>query len=292
MAYYKPAFERPKGMKITDMCIFVDKNFPILMEHPDAQLENQIVKYLYFITDSLAKKSHYFPRFEDYDEFSLFVASELFCNMRERWNRKGEQVRGKEIEPIKSILNYIKTVLYPYKVQFQQTMYSYVINDLKNPDELTEKMREEVRQQYREDLDTYIANLIKDIPNRVHHMFNKISPYKRDKVMMQNIYISAMLTFIDNITLNNKTRNKLKRSLQNKDTRKIVDTHIKIKDNVILWHLPPHMEGYIRILVYRIKKIISTELKSYRTPTDLTDEVVDTIRKTAFTTYDSDQEEI
>lgn len=51
------------------------------------------------------------------------------------------------------------------------------------------------------------------------------------------------------------------------------------------------MEDYIRILLVKMKRIITEEINDRRYSTNLTDEVVDSIMKTAFSTYDQDQEE-
>ena len=56
----KPLFVRPADMKITEMCQFVDENFAKLIKEPNRELEDTIVKYLFFIIESLAKTSRYF----------------------------------------------------------------------------------------------------------------------------------------------------------------------------------------------------------------------------------------
>ena len=45
------------------------------------------------------------------------------------------------------------------------------------------------------------------------------------------------------------------------------------------------MKDYVRILVTRIKHIITDELNESRQYNDLSDEVVDNIMKTAYSTY-------
>lgn len=52
------------------------------------------------------------------------------------------------------------------------------------------------------------------------------------------------------------------------------------------------MADYIRILVVKIKRIFTDELKIYRSRDDLSDEVVDEIIKTAYSTYDQNKGEI
>ena len=75
MSYGNPTFERPAGVKIVDMCIYVDEHMKDILTAKGTEkrkLENTIVQYLYHIVDSLAKRKHYFIRYKDYDEFALY----------------------------------------------------------------------------------------------------------------------------------------------------------------------------------------------------------------------------
>lgn len=69
------------------------------------------------------------------------------------------------------------------------------------------------------------------------------------------------------------------------DDSKLLSIYKYNESEVILWHLPEHMKNYIRILVTRIKHIITDELNESRRYNDLSDEVVDNIMKSAYSTY-------
>ncbi len=294
MGWNSPTFERPKKVKIVDMCIFVDKNFPVLMETHNQVLEDTIVKYIYFIIDSLAKKQHFFTEYRYYDDFALFLTAEIFCIMRKKWEHQGEISRGKEVVPIKSILNFVKSVIYPYKVQYEQNMYSCVImpDMVSNSDALADNLREEVRQQYVKDLKEELDELLPQMPFKIKRSLYRICPYQRDPVMMKRIYISCVLTLIENVTLRETVEDKMNKKDLRNDIARLLQAYDKNTHDVILWHLPNHMENYIRFLVYRIKRIMSNELKAGRTHSDLSDEIIDGIIKTGFTTYDEDQREL
>lgn len=284
--YLEPIFgERPKDVRIVDMCIFVDENFPKLVKEHNQQLEDTIVKYLYWIINSLAKTNQFFNRWEDYEDFSLFLAAQVFQICRQRLQNQGKIIRGKEVLPVKSCLNYIKSILYPYKVQYQQSNYSEVLHgvNIENPDQLQENLREEVRQQYRPDLGEIIHDLVTELPEKTYFMLEHQSPYKTDPTMIKRIYLSCMLTLIENITLKKKEDE----IIDPKNYAKLYEKDRK-KQVVILWHLPEHMEGYIRFLVYRIKRIISNELGTWRDKMNLSDEVVDSIIETAFVNRDGE----
>ena len=287
----KPLFVRPADMKITDMCKFVDENFERLIKEPDRELEDTIVKYLFFIIESLAKTLRYFNNSEDYEDFSLFLTSEMFLIMRKRIERAGEVTsNGKVIEPIKSCLNYIKMILYPYKVQYQQGNYSDVLHDVNiaDPESLQETMRENVRQQYRPDLTDTIQEIMESLPEKIYYMLEHQSPYRTDPVMIKRIYISCILTFNENITLKKKVEITEEDNAE-RSVKKMTDAFLRNKQSIILWHLPEHMENYIALLVYKIKRIISNELHLWRNSSDLSDEVVDSIMQTAFVNRENDE---
>lgn len=288
------SFQRPENIRVVDMCIFVDKNFPTLVEHPNQELENIIVRYLYFIIDSLAKKYKYFTHYKDYDEFALFATSEVFNVMRSKWQRKGQIVRGKEVQPIKSCLNYIKNVLYPYKVQYQQANYAYITygNMVEDVDGLQDTLRSQIRQQYEVPSADIFEEIFRGLPEKVHDHLYRNSPYRTDPTMLQRLYLSVMLTLIENITLRDKVVARLSKEEQKVEATKLLNALAKNEQNVILWHLPQHMENYVRFQVYKVKRIISNEFWMQRNPADLSDEVVDSIMKTAFTTYEQDQDEV
>lgn len=290
MSYVEPIFRRPPDLKIVDMCIFVDNNFEKLIEDPNNRsLEDTIVKYLYWIIESLSRTHSFFTKQEDYNDFSLFLAGHIFSVMRNKLVNAGQVKRGKKIVPIKSCLNYIKNVLYPYKVQYQQSMYAGTLNRfaISNSEQLKDNFREEVRQQYRPDMETVINDVIDQLPKKVYYMLEHKCPYKTDPTMLKRIYLSCMLTFNENFTLKNKIK-------VTKHTSKddFIKAYNKSSNTIVLWHLPSHMEGYIRFMLYKIKRIITNEICSWRNSKDLSDEIVDSILETAFMTYGQNQEEL
>ncbi len=283
-------FVRPKNVTIVEMCIYVDEHMKDVV-HPgeNSVVEDRIVQYLYFIIDSLAKKQSLLPRFSDYEEFALYGASELFISMRNKYMNAGKVVRGKEVQPVKSCLNFIKSVLYPLKVNFQKASYDYVINPEigQNTDRLAEDMRENIRQDYQKSFIEDFKEVLKELPKGIYDILYK-TPYKNDPVMIKKLYMSCVLSFINSVTLPNKIRNRIENKNTNSD--KVVHMYSQMSDIILLWHLEPYMRDYVYILLIKIKRYISDELGSIRNPVDLSDEVMDSIMRTAFTTYDQDME--
>ena len=68
----------------------------------------------------LARKKQFFQKSAQYDEYSIFAATKVFMRLIDK--------RCYEDNPsmplVKSCLNYIKKILYPYKVTWEQQNYS------------------------------------------------------------------------------------------------------------------------------------------------------------------------
>ena len=112
-------FVKPKDVTYTEMCIWIDHN--AYEENCDDEL---LYQYLYFIAIMLAHKAEYFNKVKDYEDFALYMASQTFYRLR---NPKQFQTDGDgnpKMARVKSVLNYMKSTLYPRKVDFQQQYYA------------------------------------------------------------------------------------------------------------------------------------------------------------------------
>ena len=89
-------------------------------------------------------------------------------------------------------------------------------------------------------------------------------PYKNDKAMMHNIYISCLLTLLKMVTISNKNKERiavrLKRALS---IDNLVEDIYKEErqEGAVLYHLDSSMGNYILTLVVRIKKEIVKDLR-------------------------------
>lgn len=89
-------YTKPKGMKYTDLCIYIDNN----IYKPNCDI-NLIFQYMYIIAYMLASKAKYFTNLDDYDEFAYYLALAAYKRMTD-----------KDKVPIKSVLNYMKSIMY------------------------------------------------------------------------------------------------------------------------------------------------------------------------------------
>ena len=284
-------FNKQKGMKYTDMCIYIEKNMPLVInkgEYPE--VEGKIFQYMYHIIYALSCKKCYFKRFEDYDNFALYVAADLYVNMRNRYINAGKIVRGKEIKPVKSVLNYIKAILFPMRVNYQNQYFASEMDPSVGQDtsKLTYNYKESIRVKYNSDLEGTFEDCLKKLPNLIKNIIYN-TPYRNNKLLTRRLYFSCYLSFLDQITFTNVLKNKLEKKLdKNKDADRGSDsikdyfyTNYLNSDSIILWHLDESFRDYVSILMHRIKESFSKEFSTEYHRDDLNENLLDCILKSA-----------
>lgn len=284
-------FNKPKGMKYTDMCIYIDKHLPDIAEpYANPDIEGKIYQYLYHIVYALACKSGYFKNFADYDNFACYAACELYISMRKKQMTAGTEVRGKVVMPIKSSLNFIKATMFPLKVNYQKEYFATVFDPKLNDDvaDMDTKARENIQQQYRADLEESYQAAVSAVPRFLAQVIAE-TPFKNDLVMCKHLYFSTLLTLLNDITIPNKLKNKLVSKMtpetNEKYSEKLFNAYKSNDEPAILWHLDQDLSTYIRLLVNKTKKLLSKELAYYIHCDDLSDEVLDAIMSNAYDAY-------
>lgn len=242
-------FPRESGVTFTDMCIYIDNNI-----YDPSYDEERCYKYMYHIFYTLATKNRFFNCERDYDEYALYGASRLLLRYKK-----------KNLAIIKSVLNYVKSILYPTKVEYQAQTFNHVFKQdveeevaLQLRDQLTFAAITQNDNLMRTEFNYYLYNIPKTILE-----FIKKSPYCDNKLMLHNIYISCLLSVVNAITLNNENKkrveNRLKRSAA---VDMLLETvyYNERKDPVVLYNVDDSMYNYIYTLVNRIFHIISSDL--------------------------------
>ncbi len=196
-------YNKNNNLKYTQLCMFIDAHMrEVAKTGENPGLEATIYEYLYHIIYALARKSCYFKNFEDYDKYSLYAASEVYVAMRNKYAHEGEEVRGKIIVPVKSCLNYIKTVMFPLKINYQRTEFTSVADPGLGQDTsgTIDNARQAIQSEYRKALTDDYEEAISAIPRYIHRYLAR-SPFRDDKNMCNKLYLSAMLTLINSITI-------------------------------------------------------------------------------------------
>ena len=245
-------YTKPYNVSYTDMCIWIDEH--AYLEHCD---ETLLYEYLYHLSNMLAHEGRYFNSVSYYDEFSLYAASRLCTRLR---NKKQFQLTDDgrpKLTPIKSILNYIKTVIYPYKVDFEQENYSSFAEDVtllaENNFDFSEYLSEGCKIFSQIDFILSIGN----ISTTIRSYLSKI-PHKLNSPEWNNIYLSCLLTILNSITPS-KSQLQKARCQDSKERLDVLYTLLREKEPV-LYHLDNTYTNIIKTLVKEIQHLLTREL--------------------------------
>lgn len=173
-------------------------------------------EYLRCLFYALAFKKKFFTKTDDYQNYSLYAATATYMRLIDKRQFLPDDDPNKKNQ-IKSILNYIKKILYPMKINYQNDSFNKVLNDEVQGDGLQEHIKEDLYKNILSNTNDIVKieinNYLKTIP-RVIKNFLTCTPYASDKLVLNNLYISCLLTILKGITLSNKNRERLKHKLR------------------------------------------------------------------------------
>lgn len=244
-------FQKPKDVTYTEMAIYIDNN--IYTKDFDAYT---IYQYIYHLIYMLAVKRCFFNKSQYYDDFSIVSASRVYMRMTDKRQFELDENGEPKLAKIKSVLNYIKSIMYPMKVAFEQEHYSQVVSE-EVGDESPIKPSD-VSLDSSSFISIEILDYLKDLPRVIEKYLMKI-PRVRNSNEWLNIHTSCLLTLLNCFTL---TRDKIE-SLENKEN--ITDGYIEklySSDDVILFHLDKEKHDYIQVLTRELKNYIYKELRA------------------------------
>lgn len=276
-------YTRPAKVRYVDMAIFVDSH--IYEENKSEALISQLYQYIYHLCYMLACKGKYFRKYEDYDDFALFAAAKIYLRMTNP-RQLLDKADIKYLEKIRSVLNYTKLTLHGMKVDYQQENFSqmYPGTPDKNLDKYAEDLRRSIRDDYKVSLMDEISNQFKLFPNVIKEVISQ-TPYKKDLVMMKNLYISCVLTFLRAVTLPEEKKLQLEGKKNDAESsNKTIDkafTRYYRKNNsnniIVLWHLDDDMLNYVTVLFNKLKKTFCADLLETSDFYEISDTDVDNI---------------
>ena len=261
-------FTKPKNLKYVDLAIYIDEHI-----HTPGYDEAKCFEYMYHLFYILAVKGKMFLTASDYDSYALYGATQLFLRY------KKEQKEGSTLVPIKSCLNYIKSVLYPLKINYQKANFGQVFRE-EAEDGTATGITEEVAKRVRKSTDALMVTeyryYLTQLPSTIKAII-KESPYSSNPVLSHNLYVSCLLTILKSITMSNKNKEKLAgRVKKGRDVSDLVDKiyEEESQDDVVVFHLNKNMKNYIKLLTVRCKKEIAKDLRYIIGSHELSDSVI------------------
>lgn len=241
-------YKKPSGMKYTSMCQYIDANVPKIVnpgEYPE--IEATVYNYLWLLVKALAIKKCMFKKFEDYDGYAFYAATRLFLALRKNHLNQGKIIKGKQIRPIKSCLNYTKALLYPMKIEYQRETFKEIIEEefvSKKFDAFTYKEQLKSEAMDSSDISAQLSAYLHDALSQQSRLLDNLlekSPFGPMTPEYKNLKISILLNGIN--ILHTK--------------KKLVVTD---QQSIILWHLPKTMTSYVKILVKEFFTAIKLEI--------------------------------
>lgn len=268
-------FVKDPKVRYVDMAIYIDNHI-----YTDNYDEELVYQYLYFLIYMLSKKRRYFNSEKVYDDFSVWLATNLYVRLTD----KRQFDENEKLEKIKSILNYIKNILFAKRVEYNlQLGYQATSGKLqvKNPELVEDQAllnyyKPAAQSSNNEIIKFFVLDLFETIPEMFRQELKK-SPYKNNAYMFNNLYLSCLLTFIQSTTPSNQELRKLQalsRRNLNADLSKLI---LKTADEIVLWNVPPYLIDYVRLLYRRVKKAVVNDIKDSISKHSLTDRELEAV---------------
>lgn len=245
-------YKKPNNLKYTTMAIYIDEN----IYKPDHDQET-IYKYLYFLAIMLAHKENLFNIKDEYEEFAIYYASQLYLRLTNKKQFEYNDAGEPKLKRVKSILNYMKSTIGQRAAGFHKYEYDYTSNKITDDVAVSYSFRQLVSESTdflgRVEFEACLGDIIKGLRAYLTHI-----PYSENSIIYNNIYLSCLLSFLNSIVLDSKSLKKLSNSYSPDQLEALYRK--QNKDFVILFHLPAEMRGYIQALTNGMKHYIAKDL--------------------------------
>ena len=248
MLYYKD-----KDKKYTDICKEFDEEF-----YSENRNDEKLFKYMYLVYYMLASKKKFFKNIQEYDDYAVFAATTIYL----RYIKKQKQG-----ERIKSLLNYAKKTKGFLKTMYQDDNYQHdnyheALEDSALIGEMQKKLREWVQQDYRYNVNEEVEEVLTRLPECITKVVMQ-TPYKSNKLMIKNLRMSCMLTLLSQLTLSNKSLEKIQK--KEEKNKQVVDSTLfkyleEERQDVICWRISEELSDYVKLLVNKTRRMLSREI--------------------------------
>ena len=251
-------------VRCVDMCIYIDEN--VYKEDHNVELIFDYLTHLFYV---LACKKKMFATNADYEGYSIYAASHVYMRLTNPKQFLPEDDK-RRICKVKSILNYIKKVLYPLKVDYQKETFNEVYKSntpgaVDASDDIKSDLMKDVCGMTNEFLKIDMINYFKSLPGLIKSIIQE-TPYGNQKKEFHNLYISCLITLLRSVTLSNENKCRL----QDKSTGKLKLNAEDMLENVyyeenlnspVVWSLKPEYETLVAVLSNKIRYKITSDIR-------------------------------
>ena len=234
-------FYKPKELTYTQIAQWVDSN------HMSTDCdENKLCEYIYHLVVLKTQQCCYFKESEQIDDFSLYCTSKLL--------QKIYSCREKQ-ESLKSIVNYIRTVISPWKAEYIREFCTGSAESNIADFDLSDFSDYLIDTASQCDYNSYWFECI-NVSDVIRKYLKQI-PRKKNSAEWSNIYTSCLLTLQDRI----KTASSAKKTSDTNDP-KVIDRIIRNikKRPPILYHIEDSKANYITTLVNELTHALASEI--------------------------------
>lgn len=266
-------FFKPNDKRWVDLAIWCDEN----AYKPDCD-NDTLYQYLYLLFWMLSHKWKYFKKEVDYDQYCLLGAQTVYFRLK---NPKQFDGSGK-LQPVKSVLNYIKNVAYPISVTYQQQNFAQgfdAVDDydaaLKQDHMLKEKVHHSFDEVRRGEFEQTLPSIHRIIKNVL-----KTTPYNKDKLTTHRLYLSCLLTVLNYLRFDKLHLERLnRREDRGMNNDYVIDEMYRELryQPPILYHLPDHYANYVSTLVNESMNMLSQDLVEVLGSYEPTDDIIKAI---------------
>ena len=256
-------FPKPK-LKYTEMAMYIDDRVNSGDNLTESEIET-IYIYLYHLVRMLAYTKKYFNKTEYYDEFSLTVAGDMMNRLiynpkLHELDESGELKMG----PLKSVLNYLKMILYGRKVAFEQKTYSQKISRDSGDIVLTDlSFANQIKNTKRDHINSNIKLYLGDLGKTLDTFIDEKCEFN-DYVINKNIKISCFISILNSIIFTSQIKDNINnkyKTAESKFNYLCVEYATNRKNCITLYHLDESFRNYVTVLVRRIFNLIEKDLK-------------------------------
>lgn len=232
-------FEK-SDLRPVDMAIWIDTH-----AYDKDVDEQKMFEYISHLVEMVAKKGRYFASERDYDDFTSFATIQIF----KRYRNKRQFKENPTVSRVKSVLNLIKKTLRFYKIDYQ--------NEEFYQKELLDNDKKQVIHpiSYNQDnLSIDFCMYIKEIDIAIDKLLS-IVPASRNTLESQNIKISVLLSFLNQITFTKSQQVTMSKCSEDEIRRKCEES-----SSIILFHLNESYIPQVKVYVKLLQRYLATEI--------------------------------